>query len=361
MSGNQHNKKNSDESFLYTGRIREIEVEIVRFQLDLARSNSQSETLQKILSSLLLHQKLTQSQIKVITNLSKSTISTGLSNLMNIGHIRKKRIPGSREYLYFVTSSYVDSINNAFGSLEKEIQFLKNELSVLSTNCSKDQKGYSLLSYRISEIIRVFELYQMFLEKLTNDEIVLEKEDPTKKITLDDIHRVDEIFDPEIKKIEDDIIDFFSFNSAYSTMDELFLEIYVYFFTRNVLTQEKIRQLTGLSLGKVSQIIGALIEMNAIEELDKVKMHDIIPENKSRQKIYSMNSIQISFFKSALNSGNNILKSYNHFKSLRDELKIKKSKLKNRCGYNEVLQVLENYFKLMGFFDKSVKIFRDLI
>ncbi|OLS29732.1 MAG: hypothetical protein HeimAB125_21480, partial [Candidatus Heimdallarchaeota archaeon AB_125] len=100
MSGNQHNKKNSDESFLYTGRIREIEVEIVRFQLDLARSNSQSETLQKILSSLLLHQKLTQSQIKVITNLSKSTISTGLSNLMNIGHIRKKRIPGSREYLY---------------------------------------------------------------------------------------------------------------------------------------------------------------------------------------------------------------------------------------------------------------------
>ena len=144
-------------------------------------------------------------------------------------------------------------------------------------------------------------------------------------------------------------------------MDELFLEIYVYFFTRNVLTQEKIRQLTGLSLGKVSQIIGALIEINAIEELDKVKMHDIIPENKSRQKIYSMNSIQISFFKSALNSGNNILKSYNHFKSLRDELKIKKSKLKNRCGYNEVLQVLENYFKLMGFFDKSVKIFRDLI
>ena len=55
-------------------------------------------------------------------------------------------------------------------------------------------------------------------------------------------------------------------------MEDLTMRVYVYFFTRNVLTQKKLRVLMGLSLGNVSQIINLLTELQVIERLDKKKL-----------------------------------------------------------------------------------------
>ena len=77
-------KNGKSENIYFQGRIKEIEQDIIKFQLNLARSTNQSESLQKIISTLLLHGKLTQSQIKKLAILSKSTISTGLLNLLEL-------------------------------------------------------------------------------------------------------------------------------------------------------------------------------------------------------------------------------------------------------------------------------------
>lgn len=351
----------SEETPFYTGRIKEIEQEIINYQLELARSNSQSESLQKIITALLLHDELTQSQIKKLAMLSKSTISTGLSNLMNLGHVKKEKIQGSREYKYFISSVYKESMNNAFGNLEKEIQFLEMKLTELTSDYSIEYKGFSLLSSRIKEMVRVFKLYQKLLEKLENDKIKIEFKESVSNLTKDEIANIDDIFNNEIKQIEDQIIDFFLYNSAYSTLDEFFLRSYIYFFTRKVLTQKKLRYLTGLSLGKISQVVNSLIELDAIEKVNKKERSKIIPADKMRQNIYSMKSIQKSFFKSAINASKPILQRKTRFHELRNELIVNESELKHLKGYENVLEALNNYFKLVVLSQNAIKIFREFI
>ena len=351
----------SKETLLYKGRIKEIEQEIKNYYLEIAGSNSQSITMQKIITALLLHGEVTQSQIKKLTKLSKSTISTGLSILMNLGHLKKEKIKGSREYKYLISSSYKNSMNNAFGSLVKEVQFLKMCYQELVSKYSNDYKGFSLLSNRLKEMIEVFDLYQKLLEKLENDKIKIEYKKSVSPLTFDEINNIDDIFDDEIKQIEDRIIDFFLYDSAYSTLDEFFLRIYIYFFTRKVLTQKKLRFLTGLSLGKVSQIVNSLIQMDAIEKVNKKDMSEIIPTDKMRQIIYSMQSIQKSFFKSGINSAKPILKWKSKFSELRNELIVNESELKNLKGYDNVLNTLDNYFKLVSFAQKALDIFKKFI
>lgn len=356
---NEKQEARSDENLLFEGRIREIEQEIVNFQLELARSNFQSETLQKIISALLIHGKLTQSQIKQLANISKSTISTGLLNLVNLGHVKKEKIQGSREYKYFISPAYKESMTNALGSLENEIQFLQTKLLELTNGFSPEFKGFVLLTSRIMKIIQTFSVYQKILEKLEDDTIKISSNEPILDITEEDIKKIDEVFDFEIKRVEDEIIDFFLYNSAYSTMEELTMRVYIYFFTRKVLTQKRLRELTGLSLGKISQIIKFLIEMGIIERLNKKKNKNIIPANKLRQKIYSMNSIQRSFFRSGLISGNKILKSKTKFEELKNELEINKTELMALNGYENIREVLDIYFRLFSIFHKVEQLFKE--
>ena len=349
------------DNFLFEGRIKEIEQEIIDFQLNLASFSSQSESLQKIISSLVIHGKLTQSQIKKLVSLSKSTISTGLSNLMNIGYVRKEKIRGSRGYQYFISSIYKESFYNALGSLDKDIQFLNLKLLELNNKCSPDEMGFTLLSNRITEIIRVFGIYQKLLVKLDDDSIEIDNKDTALDLTLDDIRNVDITFSQKIMQLEDDIIVHFLYNSAYATMDELTMRVYTYFFTRNVLTQKKLRSLTGLSLGKISQIVKFLIDMSVIERLNKKKKGSIIPADMMRQQIYSMNSVQKSFFKSALNSGKIFLQNKPRFEEIMSELVVNEAELKHLNGYENVLEVLKNYLRLFSTIKKIEQIYKNFI
>lgn len=349
------------ENLYFQGRIKEIEQEIVEFQLNLARSNNQSESLQKILSTLLLHGKLTQSQIKKLAILSKSTISTGLLNLLNIGHIKKEKIQGSREYAYYISSTFKESMFNALGSLDNEIKFLEIKQKELVNNYSPKCIGYNLLTNRINELIYVFGLYQKVVEKLEDDTIEIKTKDIAIDLTKEDLRNIDVVIDPEIKQIEDKIIDYFLYSSAYSTLDELTNRVYIYFFTRKVLTQKKLRYLTGLSLGKISQIVKQLIDVDTIEKLNKNENRTIIPADMKRQQIYTMISIQRSFFKSGLTSGKKILKNKSRFQELMSELVAYEAELKTLNGYDKVLEVLKNYFRLFMIFDKIEQIFKTLI
>ncbi len=354
-------KNGKSENIYFEGRIKEIEQEIVEFQLDLARSNNQSESLQKIISTLLLHGKLTQSQIKKLAILSKSTISTGLINLLNIGLVKKEKIQGSREYTYYMSSSFKESMFHALGSLENEIKFLEIKQEELVNNYSPKYKGYKLLSNRIKELINVFGIYQKVVEKLKDDTIEIRTKDIAINLIEEDLRNIEVVIDPEIKQIEDEIIDYFLYNSAYSTLDELINRVYIYFFTRKVLTQKKIRYLTGLSLGKISQIVKFLISNGSIEKLNKNENRTIIPADMMRQQIYTMISIQHSFFKSGLASGKKILKNKIRFQELTSELVAYESEFKTLNGYDNVLEVLKNYLRLFMIFEKIELIFEKLI
>ena len=354
-------EKASENNLFFEGRIRDIEQEIINFQLNIANSTSQSDSLQKIISYLLFHEKLTQSQIKKLASLSKSTISTGLLNLMNIGYVKKEKIQGSREYQYFISANYKESFYNVLGNLEKDIQFLEIILLELKNNHSPNEKGFTLLLKRIEEIIRVFGIYQKIIDKLEDDSIEIDNKDPALDLTINDIRNIDIEFSYEIKHLEDEIIDHFLYNSAYATMDELTMQIYTYFLTRKVLTQKRLRNLTGLSLGKISQIINFLLELQVIERLDKKKLREIIPTDKMRQQFYSMNSIQKSFFKSGLTSGKILIQNKRKFEELKNELITKESEIKKLNGYKKVYEVLDNYIELFSNFHRLEQIYMKFI
>jgi DNA-binding transcriptional regulator GbsR (MarR family) len=354
-------KNYSDEKIFFEGRMQEIEHDIIQFHIDLAKSNQVSESIEKIIAILLLHGRLTQTQIKKLVNLSKSTISTGLTNLVSIGHLKKEKIKGSREYQYYFSSTFLESQNNAFGSLEKEIDYFKIKLTQLTDNFSSAQKGFNMLTNRLEELISIFELYQKILQKMQNPRLHVENNPIHSKLTKLDLLSIDEIYDPEIKQIEDEIIDFFQYESQYSTLEPLSLVVYVYFLLRKVLTQKKLRELTGLSLGKISQIINSQIEKEMIDKLNKKNYKSIIPADKKRQEIYAINSIRSSFFKSSIKSHDNILLSKQKFEKLRKELKTNASELKKLNGYEIILENVENYFNLLAVFEQAIEVFEEFL
>ena len=246
---------------------------------------------------------------------------------------------------------------HAFGSLEREIQFLELKLLELNRNYSSENKGFDLLYNRINELKYVFEKYQKLIENFNDDSIEVEYEDTSLDLVEEDIRNIDIEIDPEIKKVEDEVIDFFLYNSAYSGLDELTNQVYVYFFTRKILTQKKIRYLTGLSLGKVSQILKFMIDLQMIEKLDKKRYKIIIPDEMMRQQFYSMISIQSCFFKSALESGKMMLLYEKKFENYRKELS-DKEELKFLNGYENILEMIESYLKLFSITKKVEDLYK---
>ncbi|MFX1274476.1 MAG: hypothetical protein ACFFBP_01035 [Promethearchaeota archaeon] len=313
---------------------------------------------------LLVYGKLTQGQLKHLTRFSKSTISTGLSTLINIGQARKEKIQGSRESYYFIAPISQKSIDFALGTMEKEIEYFKVKIKDLENSSLTNKKGYKLLLKRLKDAIDVYEIYQNILEILKNPSSPVDlkfRRQHKKSLTFEDFNNITMQFDPKLKKIEDDIIDFFMYESAYSVLSEFTLMIYVFFITRGILTQERIRELTGLSLGKVSQVVNTLAKNGLIEKVDKEQYSEIIPEKLKRQTIYSMSSIKDSLFISGINSFKEMIKWENKFKIIKSEMTEDKEELGKLCGYKKILSSIDSYLEILPLYKKASSIFLELL
>lgn len=350
--------------FLFEGRIRDFEKEILKSRLEIARFSSLSNTMGKILAYISLYQRLTQSQLKLLTKYSKSTVSTNLTTLIKIDYVRKEKIKGSREYEYFISPPSRMSIDFALGSVEKEISFLKNKLKELNNKQLESKKGYKLVSVRLRHLLDVFECYQEIIETLKNPDTNIKpslKEKHVKSLSSEDFYNLELNFDPEIKKIEEDLLDFFMYKSAYSTLEEFTLIIYTLFLLRKVLTQERIRELTGLSLGKVSQVVNALIRNGLNNKVDKIRYQDYIPEEIKRQTIYSMASIKDAFFISGINSLEDMIESEKLMYHIKSELNDNKESLEKLNGYDQVLTYVKNYLAIIPIYKRAVSLFSELL
>ncbi len=354
----------NDRSFLFEGKIRDFEKVVLEYQLEIAHFSSLSETMAKIMAYLSLYQKLTQSQLNNLTEYSKSTVSTSLAALIRINYVRKEKIKGSREYNYYIAPPSEMSIDFALGSTEKEIIFLKQKIKELNNNNLEGKNGYNLMLVRLKHILDVFECYQRILETLKDPKAKVNlslSEEHIKTLSSEDFNLIHLKFDPEIKQVEDDLLEFFMYESAYSTLSEFTLMIYTLFLTRKVLTQEKIRELTGLSLGKVSQVVNTLIKNGLIEKIDKEQYQEIIPDEIKRQTIYSMSSIKEAFFTSGINSLEEMLKYEGKFQKIKSELMNNKESLEKLRGYTQVLNYVEKYLDIIPIYKKATSIFLDFL
>ncbi len=356
-------KEKKGESLL-NEKLQDYEAKIIEYYVERANFSGQSNTLATIIGFLSIYGSLTQNQLKFLTGFSKSTISTGLANLINVNYVKKEKLTGKREYEYILYFDSQDSIDDALGSVKLEIDFFTLKIKELEKRYTKKNKGYDLLLERMREALEVFELYQETLKYIKIPDLkskIENKSSNEKFLTVKDLQYILENLDPEIKRIENTIVDFFKFESAYSTLKEFVLIVFVYFILRKVLTQNKIRELTGLSVGKISQVVNHLITKGHIIQINKEEYKDLIPDQLERQNIYAMISIKNSFFQSGINSLREMIKWDKKFSAIEEELDINRDKLEKLYGYDLIKSKVSDFVEVMQIYKKALDIFSKLL
>jgi len=152
-------KKHLAENHIFEGKIKEYEQTLIDFIVDSGKAKSVDPNVQLILGYIGIHKKLTQEQLKDLTQLSTGTISKRLRDILTFGIIRKERIPKTNKYLYInAPESYGDTADATFEEFTKINEFLKKKIKELEKY--KDKKGAEFLSERIKGLTRTFETVQ---------------------------------------------------------------------------------------------------------------------------------------------------------------------------------------------------------
>ncbi len=350
-------KESQDKSnHLFEGRVRAIEKELVDYRKARAEYNEVSTRVAIIMTYLSIHGQLTQQQLKELTQFSISTISTHLTNLVNIRYVKKEMVKGTHEYIYSSNFPSDDSVDEALGDLIPEINFLKEKIAELEMYRNESLTGSELLHTRLTEITQTFGWYQAYLRTLKNSQLKFNKSKwkfPSKKLNLTDLENGTVTFDPKVKNIEDDLLEFFLHQSSYSVLKRYNLIIFVLFITRKILTQDRIQQLTGLSRGKISEALNYLVKKGYIEKIKKTVIKALISNNTARKNYYSLLSFHKSFIVTGLKGFDAIFKWESKFKDLKLELENDKARLHALNGYDKVLGFIKYNLQLMSLYRKA--------
>ncbi|NVM46325.1 MAG: MarR family transcriptional regulator [Candidatus Lokiarchaeota archaeon] len=144
-----------DYDFRFRGKIKDYEKTLIKFFIDIGKNKDTPAKIQEILGYLIIHDKLSQSNLKELTGYSSGTISATLGNLVELGVVQKERIASSNMNLYskigdlpkiFETSSEV-SIEQ-FTLISK---FMENKLNELEEY--KGKEGYKNLRTQLNVLL----------------------------------------------------------------------------------------------------------------------------------------------------------------------------------------------------------------
>jgi len=138
-------------------------------------------------------------------------------------------------------------------------------------------------------------------------------------------------FDLEIKKVEDEIIQFLLSYPLFALSMSISSLIKVFFITRENLTQDMIRELTKRSKGKISQELKKLLDQGFIEKSSISSKGEIT---------YTMKSASRAFIMNFLNSQREIFGFFNEINELKEEMDLEKEKLGEHHGYKDIYDVL---------------------
>lgn len=137
-------------------------------------------------------------------------------------------------------------------------------------------------------------------------------------------------FDPEIRRIEQEIVGFFAEKaSEYTGRHPIVSTIMAYFYIRRSLTQQDLKNLTGFSAGAISKAVRQLVDINMITR-------EVIPG--THMHIYRMETLPFR-------SPSYFLQTTQALEKRRKELKEMKETLD---AYSEDMRCLEGYQRVYG-------------
>ena len=339
------------ESIFYEGRIKEIEKILIQFVID-SGTTKRSEIDSHLLTYMLLHPKLTQSQLhklslefykkKSKSGISRGKISSFLKSLeaFHILSIEKESEDKNYNYVYSLQGSLGDllknSVDQGLGLLHEMANFYSKKLeSLANLPVHQRKEAYPTIILRVKELLEFWKYYgTLFKDFITGAE---------DKGLLKDFYKDIEEYsaDLTLDDIEEEIIRVLSETTGFMVKNIHYTRILSYNILRKRLTQDELQELTGYSKGFISQALNYLVKEKLIE---RVKQKGI------RKTYYTIESIRRSYFSRFINRLNRSLKYKPLLEDLLQELEEKKEKLKNLNGYNLIKQklgeILEIYPKI---------------
>jgi len=156
-------------------------------------------------------------------------------------------------------------------------------------------------------------------------------------------------FDPEIRQIEQEIVEFFAEKaSEYTGRHPIVSMVMSYFYIRRSLTQRDLRKLTGFSAGAISKAVRQLVDMNVITR-------EVIPGTHTH--IYKMETLPFRSPKYFLQTEQTLEKLHKELKEIKDKLDVHGGKMRNLEGYQKVYDIVKHLLVQIS----SVPRFMDLI
>jgi len=151
MNSNQ----TQDLDFKYKGKIREYEKTLIKFFVDIGKNKDTPSKVQEILGYLIIHNQLTQSNLKELTDYSTGTISILLGNLINLGVVQREKIALTNKHQYSIIGDLPQIFERSSEvSIEQFTiisKFLKSKLDELEE--FKGKIGYINLRTQINVIL----------------------------------------------------------------------------------------------------------------------------------------------------------------------------------------------------------------
>ncbi|MFX1390770.1 MAG: hypothetical protein ACFE9Z_11955 [Promethearchaeota archaeon] len=346
---------------LFNEKLQKYEDKLVEFILDIANIKKVNPKISTISAYLLIHKKLTQKELKKLTSFSIGSISTFLSVMIGTGVYTKERIKNTHTYTYSflgkledLTTKGIEIALSSFDSLESYLKIKKNELRKLNGD---SKAGAELVLNRINELLEVFEIYKVIFPIMAQDSI----EGFDNDISLDNLilvkrdkNQILKIkFDPEVYHIEEDILNQLASSTMFSSRDPMFVRILGYFITRKYLTQSRLKKITGLSVGKISQEVNSLLENGLIQ------VGDVSENGKITYIAESAGILLLKFSRAIINR---MTRWEEEIQKMREELEENKFNLEELDGFSQVykmsnflLDAISRYRRFINIVDKILK------
>jgi DNA-binding transcriptional regulator GbsR (MarR family) len=165
-------------------------------------------------------------------------------------------------------------------------------------------------------------------------------------------NKLEKTFAPEVYVIEDEIITYLINNPLFEGRDQFFLKVFGLFITRQYLTQNTIKKVTGFSIGKVSE------EVNNLLEMDLIKISHTSKYGKITYEASSAGLMLLNYAKAILEK----LASWeSKLVTMKKELDESMKKLQNLYGYNTIyektvlyIQIISKYSNLLDQIENAI-------
>ena len=161
-------------------------------------------------------------------------------------------------------------------------------------------------------------------------------------------------FDPEIRQIEQEIVEFFAeTDPEFSGRHPIIVTVMAYFFIRKNLTQRDLQNLTGFSAGTISKSVRQLVDINIITK-------EVIPG--THEHIYKMEELPFMSARIFLRTTKLLEELQEELKKTKDTLDTHAKEMQNLNGYQRIYTITTQLMKIISpsqmmvtFIEKALK------